>query len=663
MKKLFYSLALLVLMLPVFAQTVHSVINVPRDQWGNTFQALLYKPAGYDTSSKKYPLLVFAHGKGEGDATDGLDALYNNSTAGGPSYFIEHNQWPSSFTNPKDGQAYQFIVLTPHARGTSWTYSSTNLDYFLRHMAANYKVDTNRIYITGLSAGGSTIVEYTGHGPVGGVPFYGRYKAAAFVPMSQAYGDPAQSIANNIVADSVRAWGFGDNNCQTLGCDGHGENTYKLINKINIAKAGFGRFTHYEGGHCCWNNFYNPTYRETINGQSMNIYEWMLQFSRAPITTPTANAGPDKTITLPTSSVTLTGSGTAGAGHTISSYTWSRISGPNTPVITSPAAASTTITGLMQGTYVFRLAVKNSANVTATDDVQVTVNPAPTDTVRFLKVRLYGGVNPYTAGGWNNWNINANVSSGVLLYSNGDASNITVTANYTHDIADNLASRASYPTTMCPPEVGRYAAYKSNVDAVFTISGLDNNKKYNLETYNTRDKIGPYTTQVIVGSVTRSIVTDTNYHTTATFTNLTPSNGTIVFTLHRLSTWHYINGFQLTELAGSDSSARTMHTLTATGNTLADSWLKAGWQGSPNPFRDFIVLGATFEKAQPRLTVAITDVLGRVVYTQSFSNIPAGYWNQRLDLSGKVQQRGVYWMRVSGPSLAKPVTLQLLKDQ
>ena len=43
---------------------------------------------------------------------------------------------------------------------------------------------------------------------------------------------------------------------------------------------------------------------------------------------PTANAGGDQTITLPTNTVTLSGSGTDPDG-TISSYSWTKISGPS----------------------------------------------------------------------------------------------------------------------------------------------------------------------------------------------------------------------------------------------------------------------------------------------------------------------------------------------
>jgi Domain of unknown function (DUF4082)/Bacterial Ig-like domain/Bacterial Ig domain/Secretion system C-terminal sorting domain len=89
---------------------------------------------------------------------------------------------------------------------------------------------------------------------------------------------------------------------------------------------------------------------------------------------PTANAGNNQTITLPVSTVTLNGTGSTG---TITSYAWTKISGPNTPVITTPAAATTTVTGLIQGTYVFQLAINGG---TSLSQVTVVVNPVPPPT-------------------------------------------------------------------------------------------------------------------------------------------------------------------------------------------------------------------------------------------------------------------------------------------
>jgi ribosomal protein L14 len=88
---------------------------------------------------------------------------------------------------------------------------------------------------------------------------------------------------------------------------------------------------------------------------------------------PVANAGNNIILTLPTNSTTLTGSGTDADG-TISSYAWTRVSGPTTFTFGSSGAATTTLTGLVQGTYTFRLTVTDNSGATSTDDVTVTVN-------------------------------------------------------------------------------------------------------------------------------------------------------------------------------------------------------------------------------------------------------------------------------------------------
>ncbi|UOQ68635.1 malectin [Hymenobacter volaticus] len=93
---------------------------------------------------------------------------------------------------------------------------------------------------------------------------------------------------------------------------------------------------------------------------------------------PVANAGPDKTITLPTNSTSLTGSGTDTDGS-VASYTWAQVSGPNNATFSSKTVATPTISGLVAGPYVFSLVVTDNAGATsAADQVAVTVNSAPT---------------------------------------------------------------------------------------------------------------------------------------------------------------------------------------------------------------------------------------------------------------------------------------------
>ena len=90
---------------------------------------------------------------------------------------------------------------------------------------------------------------------------------------------------------------------------------------------------------------------------------------------PVANAGADKIISLPTNSVSLTGSATDADG-TISSYAWVKISGPTTGTIAAPAASATSLNSLVQGVYKFQLTVTDNNGATGKDTVQVTVNAA-----------------------------------------------------------------------------------------------------------------------------------------------------------------------------------------------------------------------------------------------------------------------------------------------
>jgi len=84
-----------------------------------------------------------------------------------------------------------------------------------------------------------------------------------------------------------------------------------------------------------------------------------------------ANAGANQAIALPTSSTTVNGNLSTGP---ITSYSWTNISGPNTPTITTPTAVSTTITGLIAGTYTVQLSVNGGAS---TDQMNITVSAAP----------------------------------------------------------------------------------------------------------------------------------------------------------------------------------------------------------------------------------------------------------------------------------------------
>jgi gliding motility-associated-like protein len=89
---------------------------------------------------------------------------------------------------------------------------------------------------------------------------------------------------------------------------------------------------------------------------------------------PSANAGADKTVNLPTSTANLTGSGSDPDG-TIVSYTWVKFSGP-AATLTNATSTTVSLSGLVAGNYVFQLTVKDDKGASATDQVAVSVNAA-----------------------------------------------------------------------------------------------------------------------------------------------------------------------------------------------------------------------------------------------------------------------------------------------
>ena len=121
-----------------------------------------------------------------------------------------------------------------------------------------------------------------------------------------------------------------------------------------------------------------------------------------------AHAGYDRFIVLPTSSATLNGNGSSGV---ISSYSWSLISGPNTPTILSPNQVSTTVNGLIQGNYLFELAITDISSIIKKDTVQIIVNPAsPAGSLPVI-----ASLNTQTSTSASSVNVLTGVPAGALL--------------------------------------------------------------------------------------------------------------------------------------------------------------------------------------------------------------------------------------------------------
>jgi hypothetical protein len=101
-----------------------------------------------------------------------------------------------------------------------------------------------------------------------------------------------------------------------------------------------------------------------------------IRVNAAPNIGPTADAGTDKKMTLPSNSIILSGTGIDVDGS-ISSYSWVKVSGPSAYNIASSFSAVTTISELIQGVYLFELKVIDDKGAIEKDTVQITVNVAP----------------------------------------------------------------------------------------------------------------------------------------------------------------------------------------------------------------------------------------------------------------------------------------------
>ncbi|UZR98134.1 PKD domain-containing protein [Chondrinema litorale] len=91
---------------------------------------------------------------------------------------------------------------------------------------------------------------------------------------------------------------------------------------------------------------------------------------------PLVSAGDNKEITLPTNSVSLSGTGSDPDGGNVT-YLWSQISGPSQSTITDSTSTNAQITDLIAGVYVFDLKVTDDEANVVHDSVSVTVNEAP----------------------------------------------------------------------------------------------------------------------------------------------------------------------------------------------------------------------------------------------------------------------------------------------
>lgn len=213
-------------------------------------------PARYDSTTKKYPLLIFLHGSGEmGNGTTELSKVLVNAVP----KLINNKKFPPNFN--VGGKNYSFIVFSPQAKTTT---STDDVFAMIKYAVANYRIDTTRIYLTGLSLGG-------------GITWNSAWKNAnLFAAIAPICGSTAatDAKAKAISSANLPVWAF-HNEDDNLAPVQVTKDYISMINAYNPNPKA--KMTIWPTGkHDSWTKATDPTYKEN----NMNIYEWMLQYHR-----------------------------------------------------------------------------------------------------------------------------------------------------------------------------------------------------------------------------------------------------------------------------------------------------------------------------------------------------------------------------------------------
>jgi len=201
---------------------------------------LYYVPKDYDAKGKKrWPLLLFLHGAGERGTDVQRVAIH------GPMSLV------------KQGKDFPFIIVAPLCPdGERW--QNENLVKLLDHVERKFSVDTNRVYLTGLSMGGYGTWQL-------GVSYSDRFAAIAPIcgggevidVILSGYGKPVNPVKR------LPVWAFHGAKDPAVPVE-ESERMMKAMNRIGATEAKLTVYPNAE--HNSWTETYN----------NPAFYDWLM---------------------------------------------------------------------------------------------------------------------------------------------------------------------------------------------------------------------------------------------------------------------------------------------------------------------------------------------------------------------------------------------------
>jgi dienelactone hydrolase len=233
---------------------------MPRGTDAAPYGYYVYTPEAYATDTLKYALLIYLHGSDETGDSQGSPAELDKVLGAGPPKMIDTKHWAPS---------HSMVVIAPQCHEGWW--DREHVRTFIRFVSTTYRVDTTRIYLTGISMGGNATIDQLNS--------YDDNQIAAAVPMGSG------GVMNDLFTQRMAAvplWFFhGEEDQRVLP-----EYVMTVVPAINALSPDVrAKLTLYPGvGHECGEMTYTGSGMgkedPSFTAFSMDIYTWMYQYTK-----------------------------------------------------------------------------------------------------------------------------------------------------------------------------------------------------------------------------------------------------------------------------------------------------------------------------------------------------------------------------------------------